>query len=218
VVKKIVTNRDIRTQAYDLIRSHIASDAVPAGGKINEDELAQSLGVSKTPVRDALAKLSLEGYVQIVPNRGAFKVKFSPNDVAEIMAIREVLEGLAIRLAAPNMTDKTIKKLRDILTKFDEKQLVEDFSKWQQTHDAFYELIYRTAKSPRLMRLIQSMYEVLKDMMGRHYFRTPERILHSENEKCRLLDALEKGDVELAESIRRELVRSTRDILMREIV
>jgi DNA-binding GntR family transcriptional regulator len=199
-----------------MIRNYVASTAVSAGSKINEDELAQKLGISKSPVRDALSRLSLEGYVRILPNRGAFKVKLSAQDVSEIMLIREALEGLAIRIAAPNLTDKTIKKLRGILAELEELRAVENYLQYQKIHDSFYALIYGAAKSPRLARLIWSMYDQLRGLLS-DYFRTPERVSKSMEGKLKLLDALEKGDLNLAESIRKDLVRATSTFLMKEV-
>jgi len=85
MVKRIVTNRNIRQKSYELIRDHIVSNEVPPGTKINEGELARELGVSKTPVREALSKLAHEGIVEIIPNRGYDKPFYSPLISSSIM-------------------------------------------------------------------------------------------------------------------------------------
>jgi DNA-binding GntR family transcriptional regulator len=216
MVRKIVINKNIRGEAYELIRNHISTNAISPGGKINENELARLLGVSKTPVREALSRLAHDGIVEIIPNRGAFKTKLSRNDIDEVMTIREVLEGLAIRVAAKNITSKMFEKLRNILAEFDEEHVAENFLKYQDAHNAFYALIYHASKSPRLVRFLQSISD-LSYIIAIQYFRTPERVSHSVKENNRMLDALEKGDVDLAESIRKQLVCSAKDTLMSDM-
>jgi DNA-binding GntR family transcriptional regulator len=212
-MKRITTKRDIRTLSYERIRHYVASSAVPAGSKINESELAKSLGVSKTPVREALSRLAHDGFVEIIPNRGAFKAKITRDDIDEIMTLREALEGLVIRAAGKHLTEKIIQKLRNILAEFDEEHIADNFHKYKDAHLEFYTLIYRAAKSPRLVRFLQSMHD-LSYLISTRYFTTPERISYSVKEHHRMVDALEKGDVDLAESIRKNLVRTAKNILL----
>jgi DNA-binding GntR family transcriptional regulator len=213
MVKRIVTNRNIRQKSYELIRDHIVSNEVPPGTKINEGELARELGVSKTPVREALSKLAHEGIVEIIPNRGSFKVRLSKEDILEIMIIRETLEGLCIRLATANINDKMIQKLKAILNNFDENNLEKDFSRYPEAHKNFHALIYQTSKSPRLIRIIQSMYD-LTHMLRLQYFSSSERVQRSLKAHRELVNALEKKDVGLAEDLRKKMVRSASETLL----
>jgi DNA-binding GntR family transcriptional regulator len=214
-VKKIITNRDIRTLSYERIKGYVTSDKISEGAKIDEGELARILGVSKTPVREALSKLAHDGIVNIIPNRGAFKARITRDDVDEIMAIREALEGVIVRRAAENMSKNTLEKLRSILARFDEERITENYLEYQEAHEAFYALIHGVAKCPRIQRILQGIY-TLSYTIGNRYFTTPETVKHSVKETTRILDALEKGDVDQAELIRKELVRFARSMLLSE--
>ncbi len=213
MVKKIITNRNIRQRAYELIRDYIVSNEVPPGVKINEDELARELGVSKTPVRDALSKLAHDGIVEIIPNRGTYKVKLSKEDMLEIMTIRETLEGLCARLAAEHADDKAIKKLKAILDEFDERNLERNFSHYPEALKRFHTIIYNLSKSPRLIRIIKSMYD-LTHTFRLLYFNNPERVRGSLRTHRELINALEKKDGELAEIGRKNAIRFAYESLL----
>jgi DNA-binding GntR family transcriptional regulator len=117
-MRKIITNRNLRQKVFEKVRDLVLFGEIPPGSKINEGKIAKTLGVSKTPVREALSKLAHEGLVNIVPNRGSFKVKLSEKDILDVMAIREVLEALCIRLAAINLTKGEIRKMKAIFEDF----------------------------------------------------------------------------------------------------
>jgi len=212
MVKKILTNRNLRQNVYEEIRKFVVNEVLP-GEKINEDDLAETLGVSKTPVREALSKLAHDGIVEIVPNRGSYKVKLSKEDILEIMVIREALEGLCIRLAIKNITDSTIKKLRAILDDFETNYLEKDFTQYSETMLNFYGLIYGTAKNPRLIKIIQSMLDLTR-MFRLLYYNNPERVKHSLKVHREFIDVLEKRDEEFAEKIRKNMIRSAYEYLI----
>jgi DNA-binding GntR family transcriptional regulator len=212
MVKKIITNRNLRQNVYDEVRNFVVNEVNP-GEKINEDELSRNLGVSKTPIREALSKLAHDGIVEIVPNRGSYKVKLSKEGILEIMVIREALEGLCIRLAIRNITDSTIKKLKAILDDFETKYLESNFSLYSETMLNFYGLIYNTAKNPRLIKIIQSMLDLTR-MFRTLYYNNPERVKHSLKVHREFIDVLERRDEELAEKIRKDMVRSAYQFLI----
>jgi len=216
MIKRIVTTRNLREKTYEKIRDFLIGNEVPPGAKINEDALARALGVSKTPVREALAKLAHDGLVEIVPNRGAYKVKLSKEDIVEIMLIREALEGLCIRLAAKNVTAKVIQKLKSMVDEFDEKDLDENLSRYPEADLKFHKLIYDLSKSPRLIRLIQN-YFYLTHMLRLQYFRNPERVRLSLKGHRELISALEKRDGELAEKVLKKIMRSVCDYLTEKV-
>jgi len=211
MVTKIITNRNLRREVFEELRNFVVYEVVP-GEKINEDDLARELGVSKTPVREALSKLAHEGMIEIIPNRGSYKVKLSKEDILEIMVIREALEGLCIRLAIRNMTDSTIKKLKSILYDFEAKYLEKDLTLYSETMLDFYGLIYETAKNPRLIKIIQSMLDLTR-MFRLLYYNNPESVKHSLEVHKEFIDVLEKRDEELAEKIRKGMIRSAYEYL-----
>jgi len=216
MVKKIVTNRNLRQNVYEAVRNFIVSHEVPPGAKIDEEALANDLGVSKTPVREALSKLAHESIVQIIPNRGSYKVKLSTEDLLEIMIIRETLEGLCVRLAAKHVNYKTINKLKSILDDFEKNYLESDISRYPEALQKFHTIIYSMSKSPRLIRIIQSIYDLTR-LFRLQYFNNPERVKRSLKVHRELIDALETGEGELAEKIRKEAIRFAYESLMKRV-
>jgi DNA-binding GntR family transcriptional regulator len=208
-----LNNRNLRQNVYEEIREFVISTALLPGEKISEDELAARLGVSKTPIREALSKLAHDGIVKIIPNRGSYKVKLSREDISQIMVIREVLEGLCIRLAMANITDEIIERLQHLLENFEAKYLEKDYPRYSETMLKFYALIYDTARNPRLIRMIESISDVTRTFRVL-YFSSPERVKSSLKFHKDFVKILERRDVELAEQIRKGMIRSSYEYLM----
>ena len=96
------TEKSLRGQVFDKIRSDILNGKYKRGEELVESSIGKELGISRTPVREAIRQLELEGLVQLVPNKGAFVTGISEKDVRDIYLIRARLEGLAARMAAKN--------------------------------------------------------------------------------------------------------------------
>jgi len=212
MVKKIITNRNLRGNVFEEVRNFVVNEVLP-GEKINEDELAKNLDVSKTPVRESLSKLAQIGIVNIIPNRGSFKTKLSKDDILEIMVIREALEGLCIRLAIKNITDTIIKKLKTILDEFETKHLENDFTRYSDTLQKFYAVVYETAKNQRLIRMIQGMLDLTR-MFRALYYSNLDRVKHSLKVHREFIEVIERRDEESAENIRKDMVQSAYQFLL----
>jgi DNA-binding GntR family transcriptional regulator len=206
VLEKVITIRNSKQKVFESVRNFIIDPGLPPGSKIDEAYLAESLGVSKTPIREALSVLAAEGIVEIKPNRGSFKVKLTDQDITEIMLIRESLECLCVRLAAENMKKDVIKELGDLLDEFEAKDFEKEYQSYIETNIRFYEIIYRTAKSPKLVNLIQSMRD-LTQMIRLKYMKNPDNVRYSLTAHRELIAAFEKRHPKLAEGIRKKMLR-----------
>ena len=102
------TEKSLRGQVFDKIRSDILNGKYKRGEELVESSIGKELGISRTPVREAIRQLELEGLVQLVPNKGAFVTGISEKDVRDIYLIRARLEGLAARMAAKNITPELL--------------------------------------------------------------------------------------------------------------
>jgi len=107
--------RTLQNIVTDNLRSAILSGQLGPGDRLQHDDIARQFGVSRMPVREALRVLHSEGLVELRPHRGAVVVDLRPEDVAEIFEIRAMLEAQAAELAAPNLTDATIERMRGLL-------------------------------------------------------------------------------------------------------
>src|SRR5690349_6633325 len=122
--KNIEKHLTLREKILETIRDAIMSGALKPGEKVAEPELAERFGISRTPIREAFRQLESEGYLTVIPRKGAVVVSFSPKEVEEFYAIKSILEGYAARRACINLTAREVDKLKTINEKL--RQLADD--------------------------------------------------------------------------------------------
>lgn len=144
---------------YEHLKNAIISGELSEGERLMEIQIAEAIGVSRTPVRDAMKKLEQEGFIEVVPRKGAYVKYLSQKDILEVLEIRRVLEGFSAERAAVSVTDNDIKKMSSFLEDFDallesdEKQLL------AKLDEEFHGIIYRSIDNSQLKALIQSLHE-----------------------------------------------------------
>jgi len=130
------------------------SGKVAAGSKIDQQALAEELGVSRMPVREALRRLAAEGFVELLSHRGAIVVQLSHDEIIETYEIRAVLQGLASRLAMPNYTEEDIAEIGRYL---EEMAATGDGDTWTTLNRAFHTRIEAPSGAARLLELIERL-------------------------------------------------------------
>ena len=105
----------LREKILESIRDAIISGSIKPGAKVSEPELADRFGISRTPIREAFRQLESEGYLTVIPRKGAVVSAFTQKDVEEFYAIKSILEGYAARLACTRLTDKEIERAEEAL-------------------------------------------------------------------------------------------------------
>ncbi len=209
-------NLSLVNRAYQELKRIILEHQIPQGGKLNEIELAAALGVSRTPVREAINRLGKEGFVEIFPQRGAFVIQFSEKDIYELFLIRENLEGLAACLAAERVTGKDLTSLESCIHGFKEPYGKRDIQRYARQDFKFHQTIVLLSNARRLINLISTLHDQIR------IFRLTPVGLSSQMktaliEHQRLLEALEKKDPEEAERRMRQHIRHVRDGVMNNI-
>ena len=106
-----VNRQNLSSQVYSILKEMIVNHRFHPGVRLNIEQLTKKIGVSRTPVWEAVQRLIQEGLLKSIPNRGVFMSELTPQMAIELYTVRGVLEGLAARLAAQNMDDKTIDKM-----------------------------------------------------------------------------------------------------------
>ncbi len=177
------------------IREAILKGYFKPGERLDQTELAELLGVSRSPVRDALRRLAAEGLVTMHPHRGAVVAELSPEELEEIYLIRRVLEGLAARLAVPHLDEEDLGALREILERMDE---TEDADEWIDLNYRFHHTLYRAANRPRLLSIIDTLRNTVAPYI-RQYIATPEYRAKAQASHWRIYQACAAGDAEAAE-------------------
>ncbi|MBI5968840.1 MAG: GntR family transcriptional regulator [Deltaproteobacteria bacterium] len=203
-------------QAYQEMKRIILKRQIPPGGKLNEGELAKTLGISRTPVREAINRLEKEGLVEIFPQRGAFVVQFSEKDVYELFLIRENLEGLAAYLAAAKMNERHQAKLNSCVQGFEEPFSEEDTRRYAREDFKFHQTIVAISEARRLINLISTLHDHIR-MFRLTTIGLSGRMKASLAEHRQILAALEKRDPEESEQRMRQHIRNVRDGVMANI-
>ncbi len=195
----------IRDSVFATLRTAILDGRFKPGERMVEREIAEKLGISRTPVREAIRKLELERLVTHIPRKGVIVAGFSTADVLEILAIRTALEGLICSMAATKIRVKDLERLDVIIAQIREENSRGNAKKVNQLHDKFHEIIYRAAESPRLYELLNNLREYINKFAHAAYTkpgRTEEALL----EHAQIVAALRKRESHSAEAAAKEHV------------
>lgn len=215
--RQVLERPNLRDHIYEILKKEIILRRIRPGEKINEEELAKSLQVSRTPVRETLLRLEHEGIVEIVPRRGAFVVSQSKQKVIDILQVREVLEGLVTRLATKNMDERMLNRLRNCLKKISSIKNNEDRVLRYPAADVEFHSILLEACGNDVLR---NMMEIVNSHLQVIRLRTvvlPGRAKQTVREHYKILEAIEKGDALSAESMMRSHVESVRKDALKNI-
>jgi DNA-binding GntR family transcriptional regulator len=154
-----VPHRTVTEQVLAELRRLILGGALAPGARIDQGELAQRLGVSVVPVREALARLQSSGLVKIVSRRGVFVESLSIEELVDIYNVRELLEEHAARLAAPKLTDGDVLAMQGVAERMNAAAGEQDYDTYLALNRDFHFLIYRAARRPYLLQVISQLWD-----------------------------------------------------------
>src|SRR6185503_14452762 len=163
-------NKTVSSMAQERIRAAILDGILLPGVRIDQNQLAKDLNTSLVPVREALKKLEGEGFVQIIPRRGAFVAESSAEDMEDLYFARGMLEGQAAYHAAKNLTDADLDKLDQLFRTMGAALDVDDFAYFNQTNHDFHFIIYRAAGSKYLLSMITNLWDLALRYRHRYMF------------------------------------------------
>ena len=193
-------------QIFNRIRDDILSGNYTPGEELKEATLGKQLGVSRTPVREALRQLDLEGLVEIAPNRGAKVIGISRKDVEDIYHMRARLEGPAARKAAEQIKEEELAELEEVIL-LSEFHVKKPESKQMVRLDGrFHEIMYRASGSRMLEHVLTDFLHYVK-MARSHSVKTEHRAQESVKEHKRILEAIRQRDGDLAEQLANEHIQ-----------
>ena len=151
--------KPLREVVSDTLRQAIRDGALKPGERLMEIPLAEELGVSRTPIREAIRKLEQEGFVVMIPRRGTYVADISLKDISQVFEIRSALEELAAALAAERITDEEIEALERMLVEIGNYIETKDMDKIVETDVAFHEVLYKASRNERLVEIIHNLRE-----------------------------------------------------------
>ena len=200
--------------AVNELRKLIFAGDLGAGTDHLESELAARLGMSRTPVREALLRLEGQGLVEVRPRKGVRIMPISPNDMAEIYDILTELESLAAAKAAErNLSDDDLRVLADSISQMDSALSDRDLLAWAEADDSFHQELVRLGGNARISQIVEMMVDqVRRARIVTLYMRpTPTR---SNDDHSRVLDAIRKGDPDTAREVHRQHRIAAKEILI----
>ena len=191
-------------RAHRKLKQAIHSGDLKPGDRLLEEKLARSLGVSRTPVHEALARLENEGLAQKDPSRGMIVTELDASLIAELYAVREALEGTAAALAARHASEGEIMTLRQIADR--DRSLAQNPERFASNNRLFHETLYRSAHNRYLLKTLKALYESMALVRSTAY--SKQRIQMTMEQHQALVDAIAQQDARGAEELARSHTRA----------
>ena len=193
----IQNHKPLREMVYEELKLQILTGSIVPGTRMMEVELAEEMGVSRTPIREAIRKLEKEGLVTIEPRRGAYASRISTEDMVEILEVRQDLEGLAAFFAASRMSDDNLEKLRTVSNQYNKAVEEGNMNDMIRYDTMFHRLIVDSCSNKILVHMVEQLQEMV--LRFRYiYYDNFKRAEHMPEEHRAILEAIAEHDADKA--------------------
>ena len=201
-------DQSLRGTVFRRLRNDILFGVYKEHDELRETTIGEELGVSRTPVREALRQLELEGLVTIVPNKGAYVTGISKKDVHDIYKIRSMLEGLCARWATEHITREQLDNLEETLCLTEYHTEKKNYDKLYELDSLFHEQLYEAGGSRILNHVLSDFHDYVK-MVRKATISTSSRSVTSTEEHRAIFEAIRDQDADRAEALAKEHVKHT---------
>ena len=198
----------LRGRVFQSIREDILSGRYEQNTELKEAAIGAELGVSRTPVREALRQLELEGLVTIIPNRGAYVNMITAKDVQDIYVIRSMLEALCARWATQSITAEQLDSMEETLCLSEYHTSKKNYEKLYELDSLFHEQLYEAGGSRILNHILSDFHDYVK-MVRKATISTSSRSVTSTEEHRAIFEAIKEKDPDKAETLAKEHVKHT---------
>jgi DNA-binding GntR family transcriptional regulator len=206
VVAPIDSRETFKDKAYVALRNVIVSSDIYRSRtdiRLDERQLAQDFGISRTPVREAMAQLEREGFVRSVPRRGVYVVRKTKHEVIQMITAWAALESMAARLITQHATDADIAGLRRMFATFEGDRLHAKLDEYSEVNITFHQAIIKLSGNDVLIRLAENLFTHMR-MIRRQTIGEEDRADRSIHDHMNIIQALEARDTERAEDLVRQ--------------
>lgn len=201
-------NYSLGSRVFHKIREGILSGKYAANEELKEKNIGDELGVSRTPVREALRQLELEGLVSIIPNKGAYVVGLSKKDIRDIYEMRSLLEGLCAKWAAANVTEEQLNELEENIFLSEFHAGKQNWEQMVELDNRFHEILYLASGSKELKHILTDYHQYVQ-RVRKITLAEAKRVQESTEEHKVIVEALKKHDPEKAEEAATIHIRNT---------
>jgi DNA-binding GntR family transcriptional regulator len=206
IVNPIEPDPSLTERAYIALKEMITSMNLYAEAgepRLDERRLSVDLGVSRTPIREAIARLEQEGLVRIVPRKGVFIVRKTKQEIIETITVWAALEGMAARLITLNASDDEISTLRRMFATFEDDQGQANIDEYSETNVRFHQALLKMSRCALLSEITENLFIHVRSIRMRTIWED-NRASRSIINHINIIEALERRDTELAEHLARQ--------------
>ena len=206
----------LRDVVFNTLRQAILKGELEPGERLMEIQLAGRLGVSRTPVREAIRKLELEGLVVMIPRKGAEVASITEKSLRDVLEVRKALEELAAELACQRMTEEEIVEAEKQLENFKKEVQSNDVTKIAEMDVEFHEMIYMGTKNERLIQMLHN----LREQMYRYrmeYIKDKEKRNTLVEEHIEIINRIKNHDIEAAKEASRKHIDNQESAVSKKI-
>ncbi len=213
---KLDNYKPLREVVFESVRGAIISGVLKPGERLMEVQLAEKLGVSRTPIREAIRKLELEGLVVMMPRKGAYVADLSIKDITDVLEIRAALEGLASGLAALRITDEEIEELELTALKFHQAIEAEDFDGILQGDIDFHDKIFKATRNEKLLQINNNLREQVQRFRIM-YINKSNKSKDLAKEHYAIAEAVSQRNMDMAEKLAKKHIENAEKYILNEI-
>jgi DNA-binding GntR family transcriptional regulator len=202
-VKPLDTSTSFRNQAYQAIKEAITAANIyahPNEIRLDERQLSQALGVSRTPIREAMTLLEQEGFLRTLPRRGVFIIRKTRREIVEMIQVWAALESMAARLATQRASDAEIAQLRAMMADFQTARPDEHMDEYSDANIAFHQAIIAMSGCDLIGDITENLFLHVR-AIRKVTISQDNRASRSIVDHMRIIEALESRNTELAESL-----------------
>jgi DNA-binding GntR family transcriptional regulator len=202
----------LRDKVFAQLREEILDRKYDTNEELKEVSIGKRLGVSRTPVREALRQLELEGLVTIVPNKGAYVAGISSDDIHDIYVIRSYLEGLCAKWACRHATEHELQELEEIICLAEFNATRNRYEQMAELDSKFHETLYNACGSKMLRHILRDFHQYVESVRKQTLSRS-ERACAAIEEHKGIYEAIKNRDEDLAEELSNQHIINTMDNL-----
>ena len=204
-------------KVYRVLKSKITKGSFEPGSKVLEGRIAEQMGISRTPVREAIRELAAEGFVILSPNQGVVVRSVSAENIREVLQIRSVLDGLAARLATYVITDKEIKELENYHKKMEKLKNKKDIFAYSEVDIKFHELIANICKNKQLIKIRKNISSQASRCRISS-LRISKRLQKTTKEHWNIVEAIKAKDPKRADRMGREHIENALKNILNNVI